>query len=82
MWKSPGSGCTPGQAVLGHTPALNREGGAVINICEDLASRVADGLPFTPGGNPDRSPPSKELTNEHHPPGSIGVILGDSYLAL
>jgi len=82
MWKTSTPGAELWTAVSGHTSALNREGGAVINICDDLASRVTDGLPFTPGGNPDQPPPSTELINEHHSPGSFGVLLGDSHLAL
>jgi hypothetical protein len=41
-----------GTMVCSASLALNRERGAVINICEDPAQPVTDGLHLIPGGNP------------------------------
>jgi len=58
---------TAGCNGLQQASALNREGGPLINICDNLASRIADGLPFTPGAFPigsglKNTPPSKGAT--------------------
>lgn len=82
LWKTSRIGCTFGQPFLATPLHLIGKG---VQLLTSVTIRLL-GSPRVyhslQGGNPDQPPPRTELTNEHHPPGSIGVLFRDSYLAL